>query len=182
MISEMLWSPLPVPRKDHLNQHHFVIEIPCLVCSWIPPIMSSPDKVASVLFSFLLEDSFPQTSHTANEAYCFLSCPHWTWKIVCSSPFLFAALHTEDCSQVSSQPFSLNNLFILSFPLCQVFWTSDAFPLLPLGLSPFGSICEVQSPNGAEYFSWALSHAEKGKHLTFLCASRSYICICHSST
>lgn len=117
------------------------------------------------LVSFLLEDSFALISCTANEAYCFLSCLHWTWKIVCSSPFLFAALYTKDCSQVSSQPFSLNILFILSFPVFQVFW----FPLLSSGLSPFGSICEVWSPNGAEYFSWALSHAEKGKHLTFLC-------------
>lgn len=32
----------------------------------------------------------------------------------------------------------------------------------------------MRSPNGAEYFSWALSHAEKGKHLTFLCVSQSY--------
>lgn len=94
--------------------------------------MSSPDKLASVLFPFLLEDSFPQISRTANEAYCFLSCLHWTWKIVCSSPFLFAALHTKDFfSSLFSALFSKQLVYSV-FPCMSGFLNLRLVSIAPL--------------------------------------------------
>lgn len=136
--------------------------------------MTSPDKLSSGLFSSLLEDSFPQISCTANQAYYFSSCPHWTWKTVC--PFLFAALHAEDCYQVSSQSFSpINNssLFNLSF------YVRFSGPQINFHCSPQGYLhlalsvkCSVQmgQSTSAELFPML----RRGKYLAFLYVSQSY--------
>lgn len=137
--------------------------------------MTSPDKLSSVLFYSFLEDSFPQTSHTANQAYYFSSCPHWTWKTVCSFHFLFAALHAGDCYQVSSQSFCLNNsgLFNLSFFVrfsgSQINFHCSPQGYLRLAPSVKRSVQMGQSTS-AELFPML----RRRKHLTFLYVSQSY--------
>lgn len=137
--------------------------------------MTSPDKLSSVLFSSLLGDTFPQISRGANQAYYFSCCPCWTWKTVCSFPFLFAALHAEDCYQVSSQSFSLNNssLFNLSF------YVKFSGPQISFHCSPQGYLhlaasmkCRVQmgQSTSAELFPML----RKGKHVALLYVSQSY--------
>lgn len=137
--------------------------------------MTSPDKLASVLFSSLLEDSFPQISQIADQAYYFSSCPHWTWKRVCSFPFLFAAIHAEDCYQVSSQSFSLNNsgLFSLSF------YVRFSGPRISFHCSLQGYLhlapsvkCRVQM--GQSTLAELFPMLRRGKHLAFLYVSQSY--------
>lgn len=137
--------------------------------------MTSPDKLASVLFSSLLEDSFPQISQIADQAYYFSSCPHWTWKRVCSFPFLFAAIHAEDCYQVSSQSFSLNNFSLFSLS----FYVRFSGPHISFHCSLQGYLhlapsvkCRVQM--GQSTLAELFPMLRRGKHLAFLYVSQSY--------
>lgn len=135
--------------------------------------MTSPDKLSSILFSSLLEDSFPQIFRTANQALILiLSTLDLENSLFLS--FSFCSL-TRWRLLSSLLSFSLNNsnLFNLSF------YVRFSGPQINFHCSPQGYLhlapsvkCSVQmgQSTSAELFPML----RRWKHLAFLYVSQSY--------